>query len=113
MVTSLRRNTTGAEASWERLEGDERDRAEQEEHQSQQPEGRLQRETHSAILYIVINNDAQAVHAVQQRQRQQQPVVHAPERVAVANSDKLVASAGYIGRNMIDKQVNNRKKDKR
>ena len=60
---------------------------------------------------IIINHDAQAVHAVQQRQ--QHPVVEPPQGIIVAQRDKLVRGAGHASCHMHDNQMNNNHEDQR
>ena len=60
---------------------------------------------------IVIDDDAQAIHAVQKGQGEQQPVEEPPEGIGVAGCDELEGCAGDIGGDMYEKQVDDDKEN--
>src|SRR5687768_7153631 len=62
-----------------RVEGDDGESTNHHEHECRDPQGGVGRHAPAVATYVVIDREPRAVDAMQQRQRQQQEVIHFPE----------------------------------
>src|SRR5579884_328405 len=62
-------------------------------------------------VHIIIDHHTEAVHAMSQRDGQEQPIVETPERIGVAGRDEIVSCARDIVSPVHNDQMDNDKEE--